>query len=248
MGYGGYMLSKNIEGSIIKQRNPKKRKVLLSLAAIITLMILFSGPGCGNQWILFYDKPLKGYVVDAETKQPIDGVIVVAMWRLSQFLSQGFGGYAKVIEVKTDKEGNFKIPFWITFKPWKFNSAMHDLAPEIVIYKPGYKVYSSHKLMRAGFPEDIVMTPEEKRKIKEEYSFNPARLRKIYTDEEIWENHMEFRSGTDYPAYFSKKQLRDIFYVIEVAVSELPIINNGAKKKITKDIKEDREYWLEGKR
>jgi len=216
---------------------------------MLCIFLLFSA-NCfaGQQWILFHDKEIKGYVVDVDTQRPIEGAIVIGMWTLVQVPGEGFGGYANVIEVKTDKEGKFVIPSWKTFKPWKVNSVMHELAPEIVIYKPGCKVYHSHKVEREGFWDDYSKTEEEKKKIKEAASINPAKLKRVHTDAEIWKNHMEFRSETDYPAYFSKKQLSDIFSALELAISGLPIINDGAKKKITTDIKEDREYWLEGKR
>ena len=138
----------------------------------------------GQQWIYFHDKEINGSVVDVETSKPIEGAIVIGMWALTQIPGEGFGGYAKIVSVTTDKDGNFTIPSWTTFKPWKFNSVIHELAPEIIIYKPGYKLYHSHKVQREGFWDDYSKTEEEKKRIKDAASLNHAKLKKIYTDEE----------------------------------------------------------------
>ncbi|MGE5810898.1 MAG: hypothetical protein ACM339_05315 [Ignavibacteria bacterium] len=238
-----------MEDKTVLRGKSKKLRVLMTIAAIIMALIIISGPGCGNQWILFYDKPIKGYVIDAETKEPIEGAIVVSMWRLSQFLSEGFGGYAKIIVKTSDKEGKFEIPFWIAFKPWRFNSAMHDLAPEFVIYKPGYRVYRSHELEREGFPEDKTVPADEKRATREAYSLSPAKLKKVYTDDEIWENHKEFRSQANFPdTSYSKQQLKELFDVLQSNALKLPDNIGSGKEKLLKDIKEDREFYLGGKK
>lgn len=232
-----------------KKTDWRKWRVLLAPAGIILALILLSGPGCGNQWILFYDKPINGYVVDAETGTPIEGVIVVGMWDLAQFLGQGFGGYAKVIEVTTDKEGRFRLPFWATFKPWKFHSGMNEIAPKIVIYKPGYKIVWSHKVMRLGFPNDESKTQDERNKMRAEYSMNPAKIQKLNDEEAIWESHKEFHSQANFPdECYSKAQLIYMLKALQLGIEEMPIGTNRIKIKLLKDITEDRSYWVEGKK
>lgn len=224
------------------------KKVLISLAVIFLGLMLLSGPGCGKQWVLFYDKAITGCVVDAETGRPIENVIVVGMWQLTQYLSHGHGGYAKIAIATTDKEGKFRIPFWITFKPWKYHSPMDELAPKIVIYKPGYEIYWSHKIMRLGFPGDYSKTSDEKQKFREEYSIDPAKLNRSYNDEAIWKNYGEFEFERAPYEFFSKKQLRDVFDTIKKAVFQLPDTNNKAREKIRKDVDEYRQHWLERKK
>lgn len=218
-----------------EKRSSRIGKIALSLAFVLITLTLISGPGCGNQWMLFYDKPITGYVVDTENNQPIEGAIVVAMWQLTQYLSHGFGGYAKVIEVKTDKEGKFRIPFWFTFKPWKFNSPMDDLTPKIVIYRPGYKVYWSHKVMRLGFPGDISKTQEQKKWIKEEYSINPAKLKKVYTDEEKAKNIMEARSLTWLFMIGDGLNKRDVSQILKALEEERLSLPDKLKNELPKN-------------
>lgn len=241
-------LRKDHGENMTQGEKPPKWACILFFSGLLIAIMLFSGPGCGAQWMLYYDKSISGYVVDAETKKPLEGALVIGMWQLSGFMSQGFDGYANVLVEKTDNKGDFKIPCWITFKPWKVGSAVHELAPKIVIYKPGYRTYWSHKMMREGFTADISKPKGEKRQLKEEYSITPAKLSKIYADEQIWESHMEFRAETHYPSYFSKNQLRNIFTILEGASSEMPPANVRAKQQILKDIEEDRRYWVEGRR
>lgn len=168
--------------------NRKSVKTIIVLLILLITTLAFASGCQGNQWVYFHDEEIMGYVVEADTRKPIEGAIVVSMWQLSQKLSEGFGGYAKVIETKTDKEGKFVIPAWKTFKPLTVNSVMHDFAPKVIIYKPGYKVYWTHKVLWEGYPNDFSRTEEEKRKLKEEYSINPAKLKRIYEDKEKLKN------------------------------------------------------------
>ncbi|MBI4823019.1 MAG: hypothetical protein HY805_02160 [Nitrospirae bacterium] len=168
----------------------ENRKLLkiVALSATVIFILTFTSSCQADQWILFHDKEIKGSVIDVESGKPIERAIVVGMWELTQIPGEGFGGYAKILLSRTDKEGNFTIPSWTTFKPWKLACVMHGLAPKIVIYKPGYKVYWSHKIARAGYPDDMSKTEEEKKRIKEENSINPAKLKGIHTGEERIEN------------------------------------------------------------
>jgi len=229
---------------------PIKTNAARRLAIFVTILaalMLLSGPGCGNQWLLFYNMPINGIVIEDQTGKPLEGVIVVGMWRLSQFLSQGFGGYAKVLEVETDQQGNFRLPWWVTFKPWKFHSAMHNLAPEIIIYKPGYKVYYSHKLEREGFPKDITLTPEQKQATREQYGISPARLKKVYTDEERMKNYKDWGTIARFPdKHFSREQSRIIFNALEQELSNLSAVNPD-KHDILIGLKGLRESWAGGK-
>ena len=225
--------------------NRKPIKIFFSTTLLATFL-LTSFSCYSSQWIFFHGDEIKGYVVDAETGEFIEGAIVIAMWQLSQIASEGFGGYAKLIEIKTDKDGKFIIPSWRTVGSNTANSVMHELAPKIIIYKPGYKVNWSHKLMREGFPDDYSMTTDEKKKAKEKYSVNPTKLKRIHMDDEICKEHSEFRSQANFPdKYYSKKQIMNILDVIEIGIMQLPKENNFSKKKILMDIKDDRKYWME---
>jgi hypothetical protein len=82
--------------------------------------------------------PWAGRVIDAETKEPIEGAAVLAAWEESYALPPG-GGTAliKVVETRTDKEGNFKISAKSFFAMLPGGEIY---GPHIIIYKPRYKV------------------------------------------------------------------------------------------------------------
>jgi len=169
--------------------NRKSLKTIIVLLIFLITTLAISSSCQANQWVYFHDEEIRGYVVEADTNKPIEGAIVVSIWELLQIPGHGFGGYAKVIEAKTDKDGNFIIAAWKTFKPLTADSVMHDLAPKIVIYKSGYKVYASHKKAREGFPEYyLLLTPEEMKKAKEANSINPAKLERIYENKDKLKN------------------------------------------------------------
>jgi len=224
----------------------RKWKVPIAIAAVIIFLMLFSGPGCGNQWMLFYDRPIKGHVVDAETGKPLEGVLVVGMWQLSQFLSQGFGGYAKVIVAQTDREGKFKIPFWVALKPWKVCSAMRDGAPSIMLYKPGYRF--SRKILLERISQYTIL-PERKKMVEEINSLMPAKLKKAYRDEDIWKNFGVFESRADFSSrFYSKKQIKEILNMLEKETLKMSETNNKSKRMMLQDINEYRKHWVEGKK
>lgn len=225
-----------------------KKIILMIIGLTVAILVFISGPGCGNQWILFYDKPITGRVVDAETGDPIENVVVISMWQLTQYLSHGHGGYAKITVTKTDKDGTFQIPFWITFKPWKWNSSVDEYAPKLVFYKPGFNLCITHRILWERDAQDMNMTAQEKKKLKEDSSINPAKLERVYADEAIWNAFEEFEAARAPYEYFSKKQLRELFNQIKKGAKQLPYTSNKAKEKIMKDVEEYAKYWLEGKR
>jgi len=224
---------------------PKKPFVLLIL--ISCTFILLASSCSGYQWLYFHNKEIKGSVIDAETKEPIKGVIVVAMWRLTEIPGEGFGGYEKIIVTESSANGNFVIPSWMSFKPWKVFSLMHELAPEIVIYEPGYQIYHSQKYERERLPYSVDYSEEERKKFKEKFSIDPVKLKKDYNDEDILKNFSEFESQADFPdSYYSREQLETIFNIIEASLLQLSEVN-GSKQRILEDITEYKKYWMEKK-
>lgn len=58
-----------------------------------------------------YDGPYKGRVIDAETGQPIEGVVVLGEWSKGLMTPAGtVHSYYDVAETVTDKNGDFEIP------------------------------------------------------------------------------------------------------------------------------------------
>lgn len=84
-------------------------------------------------------KPIEAWVVDAETKKPLDGVIVVAHWQLKGGLEGGNPvGQMMVMETVTDKNGRFYFPGWgPKLRPWY--GELKNQSPGILLFKSGYE-------------------------------------------------------------------------------------------------------------
>jgi len=80
--------------------------------------------------------PWRGTIVDAETKQPLEGVVVFALWneRYGSIGGYAGGGYFYSEEVVTGADGGFTIRrLKRSFNPFSIIQG-----PDFTIYKPGY--------------------------------------------------------------------------------------------------------------
>ena len=107
-----------------------KMKAIKTFLIISTLLLC---AGCANYFRI--DGPYKGKVIDAETKQPLEGVVVLGVWNKVQLTVAGpTGHFYDSIEVLTDKNGEFDIPG----KGLMFFSNVNEM--DVVIYKAGFKM------------------------------------------------------------------------------------------------------------
>jgi hypothetical protein len=82
--------------------------------------------------------PVHGWVVDAETRQPLEGVHVVAQWILQTGLLHGqHTTRLHIMETVTDPSGAYQFPGWGP-KPRPFLSSLDVFDPMLTFFKPGY--------------------------------------------------------------------------------------------------------------
>jgi hypothetical protein len=132
---------------------------------LLALIILVGGvpPGgasAGGPW--------HGRVVDAETGEPLGGVVVLAYWTR---LLPSLGGWAEATlsameEVVTDADGRFTIGARASYT---IPLVVKVVGPEWVIFKPGYGVWhprGSREAFARGEPTEIglrrLRTPGER--------------------------------------------------------------------------------------
>lgn len=129
------------------------RKVTL-LGLIVYFALLVSTSHAG--WLIYYKPEFKGKIIDAETKEPIEGV-VVAVYYTKDTMTLGDGGKSSVIhtrEAVTDHNGEFVIPSYTTL--------IHPFSLEyqagFIIYKPGYtsRLYKSPENFFSGKMAGII--------------------------------------------------------------------------------------------
>jgi hypothetical protein len=77
------------------------------LVALICLFLFL--PACC--YPVRYDGPYKGRVIDADTGQPIEGVVVLGVWsKVAATPAGGVSSYYDAQETVTDRNGEFEIP------------------------------------------------------------------------------------------------------------------------------------------
>lgn len=80
--------------------------------------------------------PWKAQIVDAETKEPLEGVVVVAVWWKGTASVGGWSEeYHDSVEVATDRDGRFTIPARSFFS---VNPFVRYKGPEFLFFRPGY--------------------------------------------------------------------------------------------------------------
>lgn len=90
-----------------------------------------------NNGLAIAGGPWKGKVVDIETKQPLEGTVVLAVWERVYRTPYGSNSYFyEAKEVVTDKAGEFEIPSYTPNNMLPIISYMRG--PEFIIFKPGY--------------------------------------------------------------------------------------------------------------
>jgi len=105
--------------------------ILIIMVLIMGYAMIFGG------WILFTKPAYKGKIIDSETKEPIEGAVVVAVYNKYPIISGPGGGSSSSIHIKealTDQNGVFRIPFYITL----VDPNSVERWTDFIIYKPGY--------------------------------------------------------------------------------------------------------------
>lgn len=109
-----------------------------------------------SPWPPFYwALPVHGQVIDADTDQPLEGVIVVAHWELRDTSWTGSPeGQVAVMEDATDGKGRFAFRWWRPRLRWRFWGLMRSEAPGLLFFKSGYQweSCSNHGVNHVYFP------------------------------------------------------------------------------------------------
>lgn len=107
---------------------------------VYTLLLLVSTlpiAACATP-VTYSAEAIEARVIDAETKQPLEGVVVVAHWVLEDGIHVDRVGDLMVLESIADKNGWFRFPAWGPIRHWG-NSRLTYMDPEILVFKSGYE-------------------------------------------------------------------------------------------------------------
>ncbi|ROZ76070.1 carboxypeptidase-like regulatory domain-containing protein [Ramlibacter sp. WS9] len=105
---------------------------------LLLLALMLPLQACG---LAYSAKPIEGWVVDAATKQPLEGVNVVAHWVVNFGMEGGQGTDLMLMETVTDRNGRYAFPGWgptqlPVGRPWE--ARMKSQSPELIFYKKDY--------------------------------------------------------------------------------------------------------------
>jgi len=129
--------------------------VLITL--ILALILILSNTQSYASWLIYHKPEFKGRVLDAETKEPIEGAVVVVIYQKSSYNIVDYKSNISVLEVKealTDKGGTFNIPSYTTL----IQPMSTGVNASFIIYKPGYGNYPGSPVTPRGIFTDGVET------------------------------------------------------------------------------------------
>ena len=103
---------------------------------LVILIVLSFQTGC--LYAVRYDGPYHGKVVDEQTREPIEGAVVLGQWGVYHFgVAGGYTTFYDAREAVTDKNGEFMIP-------GQGLRIMTSVGPMgALIYKAGYTYYTT---------------------------------------------------------------------------------------------------------
>ncbi|MBI5561461.1 MAG: hypothetical protein HY894_01210 [Deltaproteobacteria bacterium] len=88
--------------------------------------------------------PWKGRVIDSDTKGPLEGAVVLAVWeRVWRTPTGGNSYFYEAKETLTDKDGRFEIPSYTPINIFPIISYMDG--PVFTIFKPIYGSFPRHR-------------------------------------------------------------------------------------------------------
>jgi hypothetical protein len=116
--------------------------------SIILLVLLPISTGCAMTREF---GPYSGRVIDGETKEPIEGAAVLAVFYTEEYGPAGaISHYADALETVTDKKGEFKLPAKRVTTTFSLSRGF-DKYGHFTIFKPGYGCYPNHKDVKPMF-------------------------------------------------------------------------------------------------
>lgn len=108
---------------------------LLGLISFVLIITLVSGTSFAG-WLIYHKPAFKGKVIDAETKEPIERAVVVAVYEKEEIrlAPESMTAIKHVREVLTGEDGSFLIPSYTSIT----DPLSSYFTVTFIIFKPGY--------------------------------------------------------------------------------------------------------------
>ena len=129
-----------------KKEQVRKVKLKSLTFVLIVILLCLCGVVFINPLVGYRLSSFEGKVIDADTKEPISGAVVLAVYYKTVYTVAGSNSYiTDGQETLTDESGEFRIP------EVKVRSMSKRGSPrgKLIIFKPGYGVFPDHKQSNA---------------------------------------------------------------------------------------------------
>ena len=151
----------------------------------LLLLMLTPLQSCG--FFTYKAEPIEAWVVDAETNQPLEGVIVVAHWQLKGGIEGGNPvGQMMVMETVTDDKGRFHFPGWGP-KLRSLDGRLKTQSPSILLFKSGYSYRELENALTSKTLRGELDTP-----LRSDWDGKMIKLEKFGGSLREYERHLAF--------------------------------------------------------
>jgi hypothetical protein len=137
--------------------------------------------------------PLSGRVVDAQTKQPLEGVIVMQYWELRKPTVVGHSEFAGVLhleETVSDRQGQYSFRSWGPVSV-PFRTVVYPTSPSLYLFKPGYLLEGQSNFARSRPSE----AHEDSRSLRSEWDNHTFELKPAAGSRDYDRLMQEFQSN-----------------------------------------------------
>lgn len=128
---------------------------------------------------------IRGWVVDAETKQPLEGVHVVAQWILrTGVIQEHHVVRLQILEAVTNASGEYFLPSWGPKAPPPLSELEWGFDPTLLFFKAGYQPHAA---------SNYSPPPSNQAEMSQRISLwhgKTIALRRFRGSEEKWASHL----------------------------------------------------------
>lgn len=158
-------------------------RTFLTRVLVLTACLLLTA--CWGYSETYTAESIEGWVVDATSKQPIEGVVITANWQLLGNMAYPIG-QLMVMESVSDGKGRFHFPAWK--KEDKTGGFIRAEGPLLLVFKNGYK-------LEGRYNESSGLTERHGPHLKSEWNGRKIELQKLSGGvEEEFKEFMDFNS------------------------------------------------------
>jgi hypothetical protein len=167
--------------------------------AIVLFLVIFRNVAFGSDF-LQYDSDISGKIVNFDTQEPMEGVVVSCVWFYDQFrlTAASKKEFYDYFETLTDQDGSFRIP-------GKGVCILRKIyPPSITIFKAGYSVLHL---------QDLVPNARQVFTSSEEVNWIDGKVIVLFRKKPLEERLRYLKSHSDVPLF---RMMRDAFPVEKV--------------------------------